>query len=151
MAAPVSESAVSGLRELLERMVTARQLSATDAQALQEAPARDLRATEDEVLRWVASEYGVAFTTLEDVQTDKELLSLFPARILLKEELLPLRRTDGVVEVATARLFAPQGLDALKTLTGLRQFPLECRQKFSQNLLRSKDNSYFQIGWTLKI
>lgn len=105
-------------------MVTARQLSATDAQALQEAPPRDLGANEDEVLRWVASEYGLAFTTLEDVQTDKELLSLFPARILLKEELLPLRRTNGVVEVATAKLFAPQGLDALKTLTGLRLQPV---------------------------
>lgn len=124
MAAPVSESAVSGLRELLERMVAARQLSATDAQALREAPPSDLAASEDGVLRWVASEYGLAFTNLEEVQTDKELLSLFPARILLKEELLPLRRTNGVVEVATARLFASQGLDALKTLTGLRLQPV---------------------------
>jgi len=38
--------------------------------------------------------------------------------------LLPLRRTNDVVEVATSRLFAPQGLDALKTLTGLRLRPV---------------------------
>ncbi len=121
MPAPVSEST---LRELLERMVAARQLSVSDAQALQEAPPADLGASEDGVLRWLAGEYGLSFTNLEEVQTDKELLSLFPARILLKEELLPLRRTDGVVEVATAKLFAPQGLDALKTLTGLRLQPV---------------------------
>src|SRR5262249_20106850 len=53
-----------------------------------------------------------------------QLLSLFPARILLKEELLPLRRTNGTVEVATSRLFATQGLDTLKTITGLKLKPV---------------------------
>jgi len=51
-------------------------------------------------------------------------LSLFPARILLKEELLPIRRVNGTVEVATSRLFATQGMDALKTLTGLNLRPV---------------------------
>ncbi len=57
-------------------------------------------------------------------QPDRQLLSLFPARILLKEELLPLQRVNGHVEVATSRLFATQGLDALKTLTGLNLKPV---------------------------
>src|SRR5262249_40942293 len=48
----------------------------------------------------------------------------FPARVLLKEQLLPLRRLNGVVEVATSRLFATQGLDTLKTMTGLRLRPV---------------------------
>ena len=48
----------------------------------------------------------------------------FPARVLLKEELLPLQRVNGVVEVATSRLFATQGLDTLKTLTGLKIKPV---------------------------
>jgi hypothetical protein len=48
----------------------------------------------------------------------------FPARVLLKEELLPLQRVNGVVEVATSRLFATQGLDTLKTLTGLKVKPV---------------------------
>jgi general secretion pathway protein E/type IV pilus assembly protein PilB len=111
-------------RELLERMVSARQLSATDARSLSEAPPKGLQPIEDQVLRWVATEYGLPFTTLDDLEPDKELLSLFPARMLLKEELLPLRRVDGVVEVATSKLFAPQGMDALKTLTGLRLRPV---------------------------
>jgi type II secretion system protein E len=135
MAAPVSDSS---LRELLERMVSARQLSATDAQALQESPPSGLGASEDEVLRWLAAEYDLAFTNLEEVQTDKELLSLFPARILLKEEILPLRRSNGVVEVATARLFAPQGLDALKTLTGLRLQPVLAPSEAIQRELKKR-------------
>ncbi len=76
------------------------------------------------MLRWLAKEYGLPYTTLEDVELDRQLLSLFPARILLKEELLPLRRTNGSVEVATSRLFATQGMDSLKTLTGLRLKPV---------------------------
>src|SRR5262252_2219086 len=102
-------------KELLGRMVASRQLSPLDADAL----AKLNLPTEDEILRWLAGEYGLGFTTLDDVEPDRQLLSLFPARILLKEELLPLRRQNGTVEVATSRLFATQGLDALKTLTGL--------------------------------
>jgi general secretion pathway protein E/type IV pilus assembly protein PilB len=80
--------------------------------------------TEEDVLRWLANEYGLAYTNLEDLEPDRQLLSLFPARILLKEELLPLKRTNGTVEVASSRLFATQGLDALKTLTGLNLKPI---------------------------
>jgi type II secretion system protein E len=120
----MSEKAVmdSSLKQLLDRMVAARQLSSIDAEAVAHvAPAVK---TEEDVLRWLAAEYGLAFTTLEDLEPDRQLLSLFPARILLKEELLPLKRTNGTVEVATSRLFATQGLDALKTLTGLNLKPI---------------------------
>jgi general secretion pathway protein E/type IV pilus assembly protein PilB len=111
----------SASRQLLERMVAGRQLSAIDAAALAKASPPMQR--EEDVLRWLAGEYGVDYTTLEDVEPDRQLLSLFPARILLKEELLPLKRLNGTVEVATSRLFATQGLDALKTLTGLNLKP----------------------------
>jgi general secretion pathway protein E/type IV pilus assembly protein PilB len=117
----------AGLSELLQRMVAARQLSAADARLLAERERREGSApcrSEEEVLRWLAEEYGVTFTSLEAVEPDKQVLSLFPARILLRDELLPLRRVNGSVEVATSRLFATQGLDTLKTLTGLRLQPV---------------------------
>jgi type II secretion system protein E len=109
--------------ELLDRMVAARQLSALDAAELAQQTNDPLQ-SEEAVLRWVAGEYDVAFTALDDIEPDQQLLSLFPARILLKEELLPLRRSNGAVEIATSRLFATQGLDALKTLTGLQLKPV---------------------------
>jgi type II secretory ATPase GspE/PulE/Tfp pilus assembly ATPase PilB-like protein len=80
--------------------------------------------SEEDVLQWLAKEYGLSYTTLENIEPDRQLLSLFPARILLKEQLLPLRRVNGSAEVATSRLFATQGLDALKTLTGLSLKPV---------------------------
>ena len=114
-------------KQLLERMVGAKQLSSTDAETLLRRgreDSTDSAPSEDAVLRWLAEEYEVAYTALEDMEPDRELLSLFPARMLLKEQLLPLRRVNGTVEVATSRLFATQGLDALKTMTGLRLKPV---------------------------
>jgi general secretion pathway protein E/type IV pilus assembly protein PilB len=120
----MSEAAVidSSLKQLLDRMVAARQLSSTDAECLRRG--KPVVKTEEDILRWLATEYGLTYTTLEDIEPDRQLLSLFPARILLKEELLPLKRYNGTVEVATSRLFATNGLDALKTLTGLNLKPV---------------------------
>ncbi len=89
----------SALKPLLEKMVAAKQLSALDAAALARLgpDAEASFATEEAILRWLAGEYGLAYTALDDVDPDRQLLSLFPARILLKEELLPLKRVNGVV------------------------------------------------------
>ncbi|HZT21424.1 MAG TPA: GspE/PulE family protein [Verrucomicrobiae bacterium] len=121
---------------LLERMIAARQLSAPDAAAL--ARANIPVQSEEDVLRWLAREYGLEFATLEEVEPDRQLLSLFPARILLKEELLPLRRNNGTVEVATSRLFATQGLDALKTLTGLNLTPVLATSEAIQREIKKR-------------
>ena len=120
MSTPKTQAAST--KQLLERMVASRQLSSLDADALLRA--RPQLASEEDILRWLANEYGLGYTTIDDVEPDRQLLSLFPARILLKEELLPLQRVNGHVEVATSRLFATQGLDALKSLTGLNLQPV---------------------------
>lgn len=115
----------SVLKQLLDKMVQQRQLSSIDAEMLLRHPdGKTAPQTEADVLMWLAKEYDLAYTTLEDIEPDRQLLSLFPARILLKEELLPLRRLNGTVEVATSRLFATQGLDALKSMTGLNLKPV---------------------------
>jgi general secretion pathway protein E/type IV pilus assembly protein PilB len=134
----MSETAAidSSVKQLLDRMVAARQLSSTDADSL--ARVKPAVKTEEDVLRWLAAEYGLAYTTLEDLEPDRQLLSLFPARILLKEELLPLKRTNGTVEVATSRLFATQGLDALKTLTGLNLKPILASSEAIQREMKKR-------------
>src|SRR6266853_1644415 len=131
----------AGFKQLLDTMVAAKQLSPLDAKSLiREGPAGGNGSfkTEDEVLRWLAQEYDLSFTSLEDVEPDRELLSLFPARLLLKEELLPLRRVNGTVEVATSRLFATQGLDALKTLTGLNLRPVLASSEAIQREMKKR-------------
>jgi type II secretion system protein E len=122
-----TETLDPALKQLLDKMVEARQLSLNDAATLTRlarAGTKPPVQSEDDILRWLAKEYDVAFVTLDNVEPDRQLLSLFPARVLLKEELLPLQRSNGTVEVATSRLFATQGLDTLKTLTGLKITPV---------------------------
>jgi len=122
-----TKTADSPATQLIDQMVAAHQLSAADASILSQqtrSGAQKQLQSEEEVLRWLAKEYGLGYTTLENVEPDRALLSLFPARVLLKEELLPLQRVNGVIEVATSRLFATQGLDTLKTLTGLKVKPI---------------------------
>jgi len=115
------------MEELFAQMIERRQMSPRDAQKLRrqldrgDAPAVS---HEDDVLRWLAGEYGVEFSDLDDVEPDRELLSLFPARVLLKHELLPLRRVNGSVQMATSRLFATEGIDTLKTLSGMKLSPV---------------------------
>ncbi len=126
MSAPTQPA---GLEPLLQAMIAEKQISRTDAETLLELRARGAAGAAGiesvpEVLRWVAGEYGVNYTSLEDVEPDRQVLSLFPARILLRDELLPLRRVNGSIEVATSRLFATQGFDTLKTMTGLRLKPV---------------------------
>ncbi len=112
------------LPELLGRMIAAKQLTETDARAFLAQNAAADALTEERVLRWLAHEYGVGYAALDELEPDKQVLSLFPARLLLRDELLPLRRVDNEIEIATSRLFATQGLDGLKALTGLRLRPV---------------------------
>ena len=120
VAAPSSSA---DLPEPLARMVAARQLTEADARTYLRQPGA-AETGEEAVLRWVAREYGVPFTRLDELEPDKQVLALFPARLLLRDELLPLRRIDHQIEVATSRLFDPQGLDGLRALTGLRLRPV---------------------------
>jgi len=113
--------APQGQSELLASMVERKQLSTMDAAVLSSQRLID---TEEAVLRWLAGEYGLGFTLLEKIDPDKALLGKFPARILLKEELLPLREENGVIEVALSRLFASPGLDSLRSTTTLKLQPI---------------------------
>jgi type II secretion system protein E len=138
---PETSTPTSALNQLLDKMVAAKQLSAIDAKDLarQHKPGENGGTlAEEDVLRWLAKEYGLSYTTLDDIEPDRQLLSLFPARILLKEELLPLRRQNGTVEVATSRLFATQGLDVLKTLTGLNLKPVLASSEVIQREMKKR-------------
>ena len=115
------------MTELLDNMIKSMQLSVEDAEMLQRQRSESGLATaqtEEDVLKWLSAEYGLLYTDLADIEPDTQVLSLFPARVLLKHEILPLRQVRGVVEVATSRLFATEGIDTLKTLTGLKLSPV---------------------------
>ncbi len=129
------------MNALLDEMIADRQISPADARALwQEAQdsAPDRVDSERSVLQWLAREYELEYTELEDTEPDRAVLGLFPARVLLNHELLPLRRDGNTVEVACSRLFAMEGLDALKTLTGLSVRPVLAPRPAVQRELKKR-------------
>jgi general secretion pathway protein E/type IV pilus assembly protein PilB len=107
-------------------MLEAQQLSALDAEALErlEASGGLVLNNEEAVLRWLAGEYALEYTALEGVVPERQLLARFPARVLLKEELLPLRQENGAILVAVSRLFASPGLDSLRPICDLELRPV---------------------------
>ncbi|MBN2449091.1 MAG: type II/IV secretion system protein [Lentisphaeria bacterium] len=113
--------------QVLQRYVDARQVSEPDARLLSEqiaSGAVSAAPDEGEVLRWLAQEYGLPYTSLDDTPVDPQLVSLFSVRVLLAHELLPLYRRDDTVGMGTWRLFDTRGIDLLRTQTGLRLSPV---------------------------
>jgi general secretion pathway protein E/type IV pilus assembly protein PilB len=55
-----------------------------------------------------------------------------------RDELLPLRRIDNQVEIATSRLFATQALDGLRAITGLRLHPVLAPTEAIQRELKKR-------------
>jgi general secretion pathway protein E/type IV pilus assembly protein PilB len=139
VAGPLSPTlADEALPKLLARMIADRQLTATDARSFLAQHKAGEELTEEGVLRWLAREYGVGYAALDELEPDKEVLSLFPARLLLRDELLPLRRIDNQIEIATSRLFATHGLDGLKALTGLRLRPVLATSEVIQREMKKR-------------
>ena len=62
-----TETLDPALKPLLDQMVTARQLSSADAATLtrQRQAGKVLVQTQDDILRWLAKEYDVAYATLD--------------------------------------------------------------------------------------
>ncbi len=104
-----------------------RQLAAADVAALAALVAAGrlpAEPAEGDILQWVAEEYQVRLASLDEGTIDPQVLALFPVRVLLAHELLPLTRVEDGVEVATWRLFDTRGMDLLRLQTGLRLVPV---------------------------
>jgi type II secretion system protein E len=78
---------------------------------------------EEEALRFLAAEFGLPYVDLEAASPSRELLARFPARILLKHNMLPVEELDGAVLVATSSPFDTAGLDELRLATSIETRP----------------------------
>lgn len=120
-------------------MIEAGQISEEDARIFLKDNNDSVESpSEEEVLQWLAREYGIDYSDLTDLNPDREILSLFPARVLLKHLLLPLKRNRGIVLVATSRLFATEGMDILKNMTGMKLAPVLSPSKAIQREMKKR-------------
>ena len=104
-------------------MVESRQLSALDADALARLDG-NAPESEEEILRWLAGEYGLEYTGLDNVEPDRDILARFPARICCVRKCCPCVRPMVTSKLRSVRLFAAPGLDSLKSFTDLKLRPV---------------------------
>ena len=84
--------------------------------------------TEEQSLRALGDELGMRFVELKGYPVDIELLTKFPTTAVFRHSMLPLRRNNGRIEIATADPFDLEGLDELASLSGFRLEPVLARR-----------------------
>jgi len=74
--------------------------------------------SEDKMLRLLGQVFDVPYVELEPITLSKEFLTKFPARILIQHKILPIEEKNGIILVATSKLFDLTPLDELRLACG---------------------------------
>lgn len=80
--------------------------------------------SEEAALRAIGEEVGLDYVDLADTEIDLSLLPRFPAKLIHRQSLFPLRRHNGSLVVATSDPFDLYPLDELSAATGLTVEPV---------------------------
>ena len=80
--------------------------------------------TEEAVLKALATEVGLDYIDLTEAKLDLSLLKDFPAKMMHRQALFPVRRENGSLVVATSDPFDLYPLDELSASTGLTVIPV---------------------------
>src|SRR2546430_2816841 len=103
-----------------------------EAQALQKAEGLRLdRAliqlgmlSEKQLLEVMSEHLHLPMVNLEEVQFEPELLRSLPARVVYRKRLVPVKRFNGTLQVATSDAFDLYSFDEIKLMTGLNIQPV---------------------------
>jgi general secretion pathway protein E/type IV pilus assembly protein PilB len=99
-------------------------------------------AKEDEVLAALAEEFGLELVDLSDVKVDPSVLQSMPLKLVHRRTLMPLRRDNGTLVVATGDPFDVYALDELSMLTGLEVHPVLASPREIARLIKT----HFGVG-----
>jgi type II secretion system protein E len=80
--------------------------------------------TEEAVLKALGYEVGIDYVDLTETPVDLSLLKDFPAKMIHRQSLFPVRRENGSLVVATSDPFDLYPLDELSAATGLTVIPV---------------------------
>ena len=92
--------------------------------------------SEEDSLRAMATEFGMRYVDLKDVEVDTELLTRFPTTAIFRHTVLPLYRNNGRVVVATGDPLDLEGLDELSSVSGFRLEPVVTRLNELDTLIK---------------
>ena len=80
--------------------------------------------SEKQLLEVMSEHLHLPMINLEDVQFDSDLLRALPARIVYRKRLVPVKRFNGTLQVATSDAFDLYSFDEIKLMTGLNIQPV---------------------------
>ena len=79
---------------------------------------------EEAALRAIAEEVGLDFIDLSETDVDLSLLKNFPTKLIHRQSLFPVRRSNGHLTVATSNPFDLYAIDEVSAATGLSVTPV---------------------------
>jgi general secretion pathway protein E/type IV pilus assembly protein PilB len=94
--------------------------------------------SEEQALRAIGEEMGLDYIDLAETPIDDSLLRLFPHRLLHRHSLLPVRRDNGTLIVATSDPFDLYPLDELSAVTGLSVVPVLASREEIAKLIKAR-------------
>jgi general secretion pathway protein E/type IV pilus assembly protein PilB len=80
--------------------------------------------SEESLLKFLAKTFELPTVDLEKQTINPQLISAFPARLLIQNRLMPVSEVDGTISVATSRVFDHAGLDELRLASGKELKPV---------------------------
>jgi general secretion pathway protein E/type IV pilus assembly protein PilB len=140
--------------QLTQRLVSLGLLSEDDVARLAEAraaapgtPLHELLiergyVKEEDVLSALAEEFGLEVVDLTKVTIEPDTLKAMPLKLVHRRSLMPLRRDNGALIVATGDPYDVYALDELQTLTGLQVQPVLASQREILRLIKT----HFGVG-----
>jgi general secretion pathway protein E/type IV pilus assembly protein PilB len=99
-------------------------------------------AREEHVLNTLAEEFGMELVDLTKVTIEADTLKSMPMKLVHRKALMPLRRENGTLTVATGDPYDVYSLDELQTLTGLRIHPVLASPREIHRLIKT----HFGVG-----
>jgi general secretion pathway protein E/type IV pilus assembly protein PilB len=99
-------------------------------------------AKEDDVLAALAEEFGMDLIDLTDYKVDSDVLQSMPLKLVHRRTIMPLKRDNGALIVATGDPFDLYSLDELSMLTGMQVQPVLARPSEIARLIKT----HFGVG-----
>lgn len=97
---------------------------------------------EEAVLEVLAEEFGMEVVDLTKVTIDPDTLKSMPLKLVHRRTLMPLKRENGTLVVATGDPYDVYALDELQTLTGLQVLPVLASPREITRLIKT----HFGVG-----
>ena len=73
----------------------------------------------EQVLEAIGRQFDMPIVDLSEIQVDEDVLQMLPAKLVFKQQCVPVHRTTTTLQIATCDPFELSAFDELRLLTGL--------------------------------